>query len=159
MKKLVLIFLCLSVVVTTFAQKNKKKNEIDPRVKEILDSRNYKLDANMAFPNIGRSMSLDSRYGVEIKGDSLFSYLPYFGRAYRLPYGGGEGLIFDTKIDNYSSKPGKKGSILIKFRARTQEDVYTYTIVVFSNGNASINVSSGNKQSIDFGGEMNMEKK
>ena len=45
----------------------------------------------------GRSRALTSDYSIEIRNDSVFSYLPYFGVAYNVPYGGGKGLIFNAR--------------------------------------------------------------
>lgn len=51
-------------------------------------------------------------------------------------------------------EPGKKGSSKIKFSARTAEDKYDFSISVFDNGAASIDVMMQNRQSISFSGEM-----
>ena len=40
----------------------------------------------------GGSKHLTSDYSLEIRNDSVYSYLPYFGVAYNVPYGGGKGL-------------------------------------------------------------------
>lgn len=157
--KIVLFALLVFAVTDSYAQKKKKAEDINPLVKECIDSKNYKIQAQSAHPNGWRSISLDSRYSVEVRGDSVFSYLPYFGRAYRLPYGGGEGLIFDAKITDYKVSVTKKGANEIKFRARTREDSYDFILTIFSNGRSSIRVLTENKQSIEFLGEMILRKK
>lgn len=43
-----------------------------------------------------------STYYIKVSADSLDSYLPYFGQARHIPYGGGKGLNFQEKIDTYS---------------------------------------------------------
>ena len=81
-------------------------------------------------------------------------YLPYYGRGYNIPYGGGEGLDFDAKIEDYQQKTGKKGNYEIKFSARTREDFYTFYIDVYNNGSSSIHVNMQRRQSIDFLGNL-----
>ena len=76
-------------------------------VREIVDSGRIKIDVDRAVPMAGRSVNLTSPYSLEIHGDSILSYLPYFGRAYSAPYGGGEGLTL-KKWRQRRSKPLKR---------------------------------------------------
>ena len=102
----------------------------------------------------GPSRHLTSNYSVEIRNDSVFSYLPYFGIAYSAPYGGrGKGLIFDEKITDHKLIFDKKGTANISFRTRTEEDSYIYWIKVFTSGSADVRVTPNNKQSISYYGE------
>ena len=76
------------------------------------------------LPMKGRSRSLTSNYSVEVRNDSVFSYLPYFGEAYNIPYGGGKGLIFNAPISQYQTKHLKKGKVQINFKVNNEEDKY-----------------------------------
>lgn len=152
--RVVFVLLLSVVVMDGYGQKKKRVQEINPLVKESIESKNYTIRANTALPNGWRSVALDTRNSVEVRQDSVFSNLPYFGRAYRLPYGGGEGLVFDAPITDYKVKEGKKGAIEIEFKARTREDSYRFILIIFTNGNSSIKVFTENRQSIDFLGEM-----
>ena len=94
---------------------------------------------------------------LEIRNDSVISYLPYFGRAYSIPYGGGDGLDFKAPLKEYDMKMDKKGNAVIEFVARNPEDRYEFRAQVYTNGEASINVNMQNRQSISFQGELEME--
>ena len=152
--KTLLLALLVIIATDSYAQKKRAKNVMSPEIKEQIESKNYKIRAITALPTGGRSVSVNSNYSIEIKGDSISSNLPYFGRAYSLPYGGGEGLVFETSITDYKIESGKKGSLKIKFEARTKEDNYQFILTIYSNGNSSISVSPGNKQSINFIGKL-----
>ena len=104
----------------------------------------------------GRSVQRSSLYSLKIKNDSVFSYLPYYGRAYSVPYGGGKGLDFKAPLKEYSMKLDKKGDAQIEFKARTPEDNFEYNVTVFSNGSASISVTMQNRQSISFQGDLDL---
>ena len=78
-------------------------------VGEKIESENYRIDINTAYPRRGRMIPLTSIYSVTIRNDSVFSQLPYFGRAYSIPYGGGQGLMFNASIDQYTMAMGKRG--------------------------------------------------
>ena len=109
-----------------------------------------------ALPARGRSVTLTSPYSVEIRNDSVISYLPYYGRAYSIPYGGGEGLNFKAPLTDYKLEWDKKETAKIKFSARSEEDKFDFIIDVFSNGSSSIFVNMQNRQSISFQGELDM---
>lgn len=144
-------------ISTLSAQTKKERKELKKQVVEkLVTSGKYKIDVNRALPARGRSITLTSPYSVEIRNDSVISYLPYYGRAYSIPYGGGEGLNFKTPITDYQLDRDKKGTAKIKFSARSREDKFDFNIDVFSNGSATIFVNMQNRQSISFNGEVDM---
>lgn len=51
---------------------------------------------------------MTTNYTLEIRNDSVFSYLPYFGVAYNAPYGGGKSLNFNASITGYTTRALKK---------------------------------------------------
>ncbi len=138
------------------SQKENKKERVRREVREKIESAVYTIDVNRALPSGGRSVTLTSSYNLKIDKDSVYSYLPYFGRAYTIPYGGGKGLIFDGEIQDYSVKFDKKQRANIKFRVKTDEDSYTYYIQLFDNGTATIQVTPVNRQLITFYGNLDL---
>lgn len=164
MKTIRMIFLLLLMAVTGVpalsAQTRKEKKEMKQKaVKELVLSEKYKIDVNRAIPATGRSVSLTSPYSVEIRNDSVISYLPYYGRAYSIPYGGGEGLNFKAPISDYKIEWDKKGTAKVRFIARSTEDRLSFNIDIFSNGSSSIFVNMQNRQSISFQGDLDMPEK
>lgn len=152
------ILLLLVMVVgfsTLYAQsKQEKKEQKEQAVKKQIESENYKIAVNIAYPRRGRTIHVSGNYSVTIRNDSVFSYLPYYGRAYSLPYGGGEGLIFDAPINEYRMVAHKKGAVKIDFVARSKEDRFKYNMTIFSNGSVSITVNMQNRESINFSGAL-----
>lgn len=82
------------------------------------------------------------------------SYLPYFGRAYSVPYGGGKGLNFIGIMNYYEPRQGKKNEIIVEIGVENEEDTYVYSLSIFDNGNTDINVHSRNRELIMFSGVM-----
>lgn len=99
---------------------------------------------------------LTSTYTLRILGDSVESYLPYFGVAYRAGYDGGRvsPLVFTGHIDHYRLSAGKKGSYTITFSTRHHSELMEYQLDVFENGRAGLQVHSSDRESISFNGEM-----
>lgn len=155
-KQFLLLLLAMLVGVPTLSAQSKKelKEQKKEAVKNEIVSENYKIDVNTALPMRGRNISLSSPYSLEIRNDSVISYLPYYGRAYSIPYDGGNGLNFKAPLKEYTMKVDKKGDARIKFSARSPEDVFEYSIRVFSNGSVSINVNMQNRQAIGFMGDL-----
>lgn len=109
------------------------------------------------YPMRGGSKNVTSNYSVEVRNDSLYSYLPYFGRAFHVPYGGGKGLNFSEPIGSYRESTIKKGRQHIEINVRNDEDSYLYVIDVFDNGNSDIEVRAQQRERISYSGEMVFE--
>ncbi len=127
-------------------------------VKQEIASQSYKINISTALPMQGRNIPLTSPYFLEIKNDTVISHLPYFGRAYRIPYDGGDGLDFKAQLKDYTVDTDKKGNIQIKFSTRTIEDLFEYRIKIYDNGSSNIDVSMQNRQGISFIGDMELDK-
>jgi hypothetical protein len=127
-------------------------------LKDAISKREYVIDVNRMVPMKGSSKQLSSSYSVTVKGDELISYLPYFGEAYSIPYGGGKALNFSAKIQKYNSLYDNKGKALIELETRNEEDQYVYHIEIFPSGSASISVRSNNRQLISFFGTVEKVK-
>lgn len=108
-KQIFMLLLALLVGLPLSAQsKQEKKEQKKEAIKKLIASENYKIDVRTAMPMRGRSIPLTSPYSLEIRNDSVISYLPYFGRAYSIPYGGGDGLDFKAPLKEYDMKMDKK---------------------------------------------------
>ncbi len=128
-------------------------------VKTALQERNYQIAVNRMYPSRGASKTVSSGYSVEVRNDSLISYLPYFGRAYDVPYGGGNGLNFSAPIRNYKESQTKSDLRHIEIDVKNDEDTYLYTLDIFDNGSTDINVRSRQREPISFSGQMEFRSK
>jgi hypothetical protein len=143
----------------TAQSKKEKKQKTEQAVRRAIDVKDYKINVNQVTPMKGGSKHLTSNYSVEVRNDSIYSYLPYFGVAYNIPYGGGKGLNFNAPISEYTTEYSKKGNAKITLKLRNDEDNYIYNITVYPNGMSDIQVTPTNRQSISFSGEMDIKKK
>jgi hypothetical protein len=131
------------------------RSERAETVKQQLESRRYTIDVDRMLPMQGPSQHLTTNYSLTLKGDTVISYLPYFGRAYSVPYGGGKGLNFEATVSDYSLVFDAKDVAKISFRTRSDDDFYLYEVQVFNNGKATVRVTSNNRQGITFYGQLN----
>ena len=102
------------------------------------------------------SRSVTSDFYLELRGDTLRSYLPYLGDAHVATMSPSIGLNFEEPVLTYKeSKPKKYTQIDVD--VRTREDSYHYVIEIYDNGQAYIRVRSMNRDPISFDGTLEIE--
>ena len=164
MKKYGILFVMVLVLVVagcsslTSAEKAERQAALQRAVAGALDSRHYKIAVRTMYPTRGMPKQLTYGYSLEVKGDTLVSYLPYFGRAYSVPYGGGKALNFTALIGSYKAEMVKNDRTRISIFVNNEEDDLTYVLTVFDNGQTSIDVRAGEREPISFNGEMTIEE-
>lgn len=153
---LVLLFVVVVAACSTLkpAEKAEQQAKMAQAVAQALAERHYKVSVNMMFPRRGKPQNISPDFSLEVKGDTLVSYLPYFGRAYSVPYGGGKGLNFTVPIAKYQTAKGRKGATLVSIKVKNEEDTYLYHLEIFDNGNTSIDLTAHERESISYSGRM-----
>ena len=135
----IFMMMSASIQMAEAQEKENRQEQVAETIQKALDAQTYKIDVDYMYPMKGRSRALTSLYSLEVKNDSIYSYLPYVGEAYSVPYGGGKGLNFRAPISQYESKEGKKGA----------------TEILLKDGTSRIHVQPNNRQSISFSGKIN----
>jgi hypothetical protein len=167
MKTLVLSFFLSFSMLIGFGQektkqqiKEEQKLAKQKKVEALVDSKVFEFEGRMAYPQRGRNIDLTTNPNyLQFKNDSIHSEMPYFGRAYSIPYGGGGGLSFKGPIKDYLIKKNKK-NFTIKATVRDNSDSYQITLTVFFDGGASLTINSNNRDSINYSGDIKeFEKK
>jgi len=124
------------------------------KVLNALESGEYTIEVNWMHPLRGQPQHLTYGYRVKVKGDTIDSYLPYFGGAYYVPYGGGKGLNFTAPISDYRIEQTANNHYIVYLQTNIVEDTYLFQIDLFTNGKASIYVIARERDNISFDGEM-----
>jgi hypothetical protein len=160
--KFILFMMAMSLAVCacstlTSAERAEREAKTAQAVEKALAERHYRVEVSMVNPRRGRAVNVSSDFSLEVKGDTLVSYLPYFGWAYNVPYGGGKGLNFTAPISEYHTAKGRNGATLITMKAANEEDFYSFRLEVFSNGSTFINLTARERESISYSGQMEVE--
>jgi len=142
----------------TSEEKAAQMAELSANVTIALNNRDYKIAIDRMYPMRGSSRQVSFGYSVEVRNDTLISYLPYFGRAYNVPYGGGKGLNFTAPIGSYQEFMKRNGQRHIEIGVTNEEDTYFYTIEVFDNGNSSVEVRARQRERISYSGNVEFGK-
>lgn len=128
-------------------------------LKTALTEKRFVFNAQTVFPGSGTLRQLNGeRYEVRVSGDSLLSYLPYFGRVYTAPLNNEGGIKFTSTRYGYSVKDKKKGGWSISIKPKDVTDVREFLLTVSRNGFATLQALSNNRQTITFNGEVEVLK-
>ncbi len=157
-----ILFATLTVLLTACGTGNgltkaEREAQVTRQVQEGLDTRHYTIAVDWMKPLGGMARHVTSNYELKVNGDEVDSYLPYVGEAYRVPYGGGKGLNFKGKIENYTITYPTSNRSHIEFMVNNGEDVYYFRIDVFNNGKSIIDIIAQERDAISFDGEMKFD--
>lgn len=153
MKKYILISLLCLIPLSSWAQSPEDDNW-DKIISDVINNKEFTVQINQVSPRRGRAFYPTTSYRVKIKNDSIFSYLPYMGRATSISYGGGEGLNFKAPLRDYEAKLVKNKRISVVLNTKSRDDTYRYSFSIHPNGKTSIDVQAINRESISFMGEI-----
>jgi hypothetical protein len=161
------IFLCSLFITLIFPQltaqepvKSRKERRAERQEKRMEDVKNMILDKSFVFvpthamPLGGGSIQLTYTFEAEIKGDSIFSYLPFYGVAYHVEYGGRNSAFdFSLPIEEYEMNEDGKG-YRINLEVKNKMDYITYSFHISELGYSTLNVTSTNRQAISYYGRI-----
>lgn len=161
---LITLFLILSCNVTKTTKNSRSEKEKQNREKLIelknrVTERDFSFTATRALPVNGGNFHLNTIYDITIMGDTVISYLPYYGVAYQVEYGARNSpLEFKTVIEDLEIKEIKK-ALIVTLSAKYRMDNFKFTFHIHDPENISLNINSINRQPITFlGYEKLLEK-
>jgi hypothetical protein len=165
MKKLIyLTLLLLSFAVISHAQEVETKSRKELReerqqkrikeVKELIENKSFVFKATHALPMAGASIPLDFSFDAELKNDTLISYLPFFGVAYSVDYGGRDAAFdFTLPVENIEIKETDNG-FQVKFDVKKKTDYMNFIFNISDPGYATLKILSTNRQAISYYGSI-----
>lgn len=129
------------------------KNDKAIALAKKLNDQMFVFIAQEALPMGGRTLPLTSYYDIKVNKDSLISSLPYFGRVFTAPMNPADGgyMFTSTQID-YKATQTKKGSWDVVIIPGDRHKGEKFLLTAFSNGSASLQVMSNDRQPITFRG-------
>ena len=121
-------------------------------VRELINDSTFVFNATHAMPLGGGSIHLNYSFDAEINKDTIVSYLPFYGVAYRPDYGGRNSAFdFTQPIENYKFEKDKNG-YMVTFEVKNKMDHLDFTFHISELGYANLNIISTNRQAMSFYG-------
>lgn len=165
MKILILIsFMVFSITYINAQQSEKKskqklKAELKARkinqIRELIDSENFIFKAETVNPANSSTKTLRTDFGIEVRNDSVFSYMPYYGKTYIRDYGTNNEspMGFIQPILKYNRKRSKKG-YTINIKVTNKYENIELKFHILKTGYTSVSASFLDRQSISYYGEI-----
>ena len=122
-----------------------------------MEAHQFTFRAETAFPRGGNVKQFTPGYDLYLKSDSLSVYLPYYGRAYSAPLPGEGPIKFQSEDFIYKARIKKKESWEIIIQPEDTKEVRKMILRIFDNGNATLMVTSNNRQAISFNGYITVQ--
>ena len=121
---------------------------------DAIAAKQWRIDVSMMNTMRYGSRTVTPDFYLELRGDTLHSYLPYLGQARVSPMlSPSIGLNFEARVLSYKeSKPKSNKYTQLDIDVRTKEDTYHYVVEVYDSGEAFIRVRSLNRDPISFDG-------
>jgi hypothetical protein len=138
----------------TQSQADQKKQEEYARLNTMVQSRQYRFDAQSATAKKGRTVQLSGGYGLSIKKDRLDAELPYYGRAYTTDYppsNSNGGIKFSSSDFSYVADTVKKGGWDITIKPKNTK-VNTIYLTITTSGYCTVRVNSNDRDPISYYG-------
>ncbi len=155
--KISLTFLLMLMIVNANAQQTAKQIKAQEKaasIKHKINEQKYTFIAQYAQPLRGTQKYLTSDYDLRVKRDSVIAWLPYFGRAYMdVPYNStDDGIKFTSTKFDYKIVEKKKGGWTITIVLNDVRRSQKLFLDVFTNGSATLQVTSNSRDAITFQG-------
>lgn len=163
MKTIETFCVVMLISVSLFSQglsKKEIKHQADSiefsNIQQLIDTRNYEFSVHQILPLGGQSIvTTSNEYSVVVKNDSVYSDLPFYGRAYRVNLSDRGGFFFSEPLTGYVTKcDTRKKTIQINFNVKSPDDDIRFNLTVTGKENASLSVISNNRSGISYWGEV-----
>lgn len=120
----------------------------------LLNSKKFEFIANTVFPLTGAPKNLvGSGYSITFSPEMVISYMPFYGRGYSgMALSRDKGMRFQGKPEDFSVRKNK--SYEVNATVEGENDIYSISISVSDSGNANLTISSNNRGTISYQGEI-----
>ncbi|MGF1587011.1 MAG: DUF4251 domain-containing protein [Bacteroidales bacterium] len=160
MKKIMIITIIVSFLtglLTSAASPDRKESRQEQynNIVELIENGDFIFKARRAYPQTGSPIDLTTNPGlIEISEKTGEARLPFFGRAYNIPYGGRGGITFSGELKNVEvSENPDRMRVSYSFEVRDRE-YYQVNMNIGYNGDASVIIMSNNRAQISYHGHV-----
>ena len=151
----VLIFSILFLVLSGFQQVDRKEKRLqkEKEMIQLIESGHFRFVANSANSSLGNFNNLGSNYTLVFDSLKVKADLPFYGRAYSVPYGGSGGVKFDMtaqKVEKVWNE--RKKLFIISTQLEDSSDSYSIYLTAGASGYADLRINFRNRQLMDYHG-------
>ncbi|WP_298555712.1 DUF4251 domain-containing protein [uncultured Algibacter sp.] len=143
----------------------------------LIENKKFTIESDRAYPQVSNAMQQVLNSGIllpnssagsislignsnflTISGNSISSYLPYFGeRQMNIDFSGRDSAIqLLGLMENYTVIKGKNHSISIKFDAKSKLESFKTYIILYPNLKADIQIVGATRSPISYSGKVEL---
>lgn len=170
--------LILIAVFVLFSCKSSKSTVTESEIialTQLVENKQFSIESTWANPQVTNAMQQVLNSGIlqpgsnassinlignsnylKISGDSIYSYLPYFGeRQMHVNYGGTDSAIqFKGLMNNYKVSKRKDAGYNISFNAKSNAESFNVYITLWPNLKSAMSLNSSSRFSISYTGNV-----
>lgn len=150
-----LILVSVLLILTGFQEDNKKERKAKQQLEmaQLIQNGRFRFVARSAHSELGSFNNLSTGYDLVFDSLQLKAFLPYYGRAYSVPYGGSGGVKFDLKADSISREwKERKKLFVISTNLSDSQDSYSIYLTAGPGGYADLKINFRNRRWISYYG-------
>jgi hypothetical protein len=161
--RLYILILMLSMVMSAGFSQDKTRRELkeisklekQKQIEAMINAREFVFVPRTAIPAGMEPVDLSSnRNYIKFQPYIVDSYMPFFGRAYSgIGYGADTGLSFKGSTEKFDIEKKEKNFQIDVVVKGESDNFYLHLSVAFE-GNTSLSISSNNRSTISFQGEI-----
>lgn len=158
MRKMILVLSWMLAIASLVngqeLSRKEQKAQKEQEIKQLIESRQLRFIARAVIPMSGPRIDLTTTYDLTLDSVMVEAWLPFFGRAYHLEYGGRDGGIkFKEEAEKIEVEYNKRKKMYsINMEIDTDKDNYQVRISAGLSGYADVSINSNNRQSISYYG-------
>ena len=169
MKNILIILILVFAITTANAQGSVKKSRKELKaeklsqqkevVKKLIEGKSFVFDAKTVFSSLAGSITTTYPYNVRVDNDSIYSFLPYYGRAYIAEYGSIESpMVFNLPIEEITIEKKNKNGYQVNVKVKKAMDIIDFYFDISETGMTTLTVNSTNRQIIYYYGDLTDKK-
>ena len=145
----------LTVGCATAEKRAEQRKLVAGQVAEAIKNRQLTMEVNCMHTQRYGAHRVTPDFNLTLRGDTLVSYLPFFGRAYGVTYGSpSQGLNFTSVVKNFRQTELKHDAVRMEMDVASQEDNFCYVLDIYPNGKAYLLVRSQERDAMHYDGEL-----
>lgn len=150
------LFSSAQKTATRTQRKVEKRAQRMAEVQALIHQRTFEFTARNAMPQSGQTINLTTHTNyVRFFPDRIESWMPFFGRAYHVPYGGAGGIKFEGEPENYTIQELKRNKgYRLSAEVSTVDDHYQIHLDIAPSGFATLAITSNQRSYISYFGSI-----
>ncbi len=153
---ILIVAYCFPQEATRRARRERDKIVKEHQIDSLINSKSFVFIASRALPQGGRSIDMTTNSNsIKFSPEMVSSYMPFFGRAYSIDYGGDAGIKFEGKPKEFNISASKSGKgYEVKVKVEVPRDTYQLMLFVNPAGNATLTINCNQRSTISYYGDI-----